>query len=468
MSGPTSSPKRGAEPSDCGAPAGAPLFFSAGAVSSCVASARQRVSRPGRTSAGLGLAALLALSAVFLPDRCLVNEVGHVRAARTGDLTLGPAPRGEQAARFAAACPSEDGADDSGIRRAPYLQKVGTGAAEVLWTGDRLARPHVALRQAGAGAGIDIPAAPDPSAQLPRGVQYVARLQGLEPATIYCYEVHDGGRRLAGPHGFTTAPRSGRPIRLVAFGDMGWRSTDQAAVLDQMSRVEFDLALLAGDIAYPDGTLDQLERNFFAVYAPLMRSAPFYPASGNHDYLTSGAAPFRQAFSLPENGGEAGRERWYSFDWGDLHVVVLDSEVLGPAQTRWLDADLAGTRAPWVIAVVHRAPFGSGERGPDLPTRRALVPILTRHRVPLVLAGHEHHYERLYPPGGGTYVVTGGGGRGTRRILEARAEYSAFAAQVAHFVYISIEGDRLRLWAIDASGQTFDTATLARMPRPAG
>ena len=446
-----------------------PHFLSGGAVSSGVASGRQRVVRPRRTAAGLGVASLLALSSLLLPVRCMVNEVGHVRAERTGDLALGPAPAGEQAARFAAACPAprdSDPADHGPIRRRPYLQKVSAGAAEVLWTADRLARPHVALRRAGAAQATDIPAAIDPTAPLPRGVQYVARLDRLEPATVYCYEVRDGARRLAGPFGFTTAPRAGGPIRLVAFGDMGWRSPDQAAVLEQMKRVEFDLALLAGDIAYPDGTLDQLERNLFAVYAPIMRSAPFFPASGNHDYLTAGAAAFRQAFSLPENGDEAGRERWYSFDWGDLHVVVLDSELLVPAQTRWLDADLAATRAPWVIAVVHRAPFGSGERGPDLPTRRAFVPTLTRHRVPLVIAGHEHHYERLHLPGGAMYLITGGGGRGTRR-LAAAGEHSAFAAQVAHFVHIAIDGDRLRLWAVDGSGQTFDTATLARMPGPA-
>ncbi|HWM87867.1 MAG TPA: metallophosphoesterase, partial [Kofleriaceae bacterium] len=227
------------------------------------------------------------------------------------------------------------------------------------------------------------------------------------------------------------------------------------------------LALLAGDIAYPDGTLEQLDRNFFAVYAPLMQSAPFYPASGNHDYITDAAAPFRQAFVLPENGAPAGRERWYSFDWGDLHVVVLDSEMPTSAQVAWLEADLARSRAPWKIALVHRAPYSSGEHGPDLPTRRAFAGLFGRHRVPLVITGHEHHYERLHPPGGVTYVVTGGGGRGTRRVYPGGRD-SAFIAQVAHFVYIVIEGDQLRLWAVDASGQTFDTLMLDRTGRPAG
>jgi acid phosphatase type 7 len=446
-----------------------PLFFGArrGAVSFGVATGRQRLWRRGRVVATAAIAVLLAALALVLPDSCTSNELGHIRAPRGGDLSLGPAPRGEQGARFARACPG-GGLARAPIRRAPYLQQVTDGAAEILWTADGLTDPQVTAHRAGQDAPITAPAAVDPSAVLPRGEQYVARLGGLAPATTYCYEVRDGARRLAGPFGFTTAPGPGAyPIRLVAFGDMGWRSGDQSAVLAQMSRVEFDLALLAGDTAYPEGTLAEFEHGLFSVYAPLMRSAPFFPASGNHEYLTAAAAPFRQVFSLPENGGPEGRERWYSFDWGDLHVVVLDSEMLVPAQARWLEADLARTRAPWVIAIFHRAPFSSGEHGPDLPTRKAFVPILTRHRVPLVITGHEHDYERLYPPGGVVYVVSGGGGRGTRRVHEG-GEYSAFAAQVAHFVYIVIEGERLRLWAIDASGQTFDTATLARAPRPAG
>jgi acid phosphatase type 7 len=415
----------------------------------------------------VGLAAILAVLALMLPDRCTVNELGHVRASRTGDLALGQAPRAEQRARFERACPGPDAAADAAILRAPYLQKVTDRSAEVLWTAEHAEAPAVHVRRAG-NAETRVAARPDATAHLPRGQQLVAGLTGLEPATTYCYELRHGERRAAGPFGFTTAPERGQgaPIRLIALGDMGWRSSDQRAVLAQMQRVEFDLALLAGDVAYPDGTLAELEHNLFSVYAPLMRSAPFYPASGNHEYLTAGAAPFRQAFALPDNGGPAGRERWYSLDWGDLHVVVLDSEMLGPAQTAWLESDLRRTAAPWIIALFHRAPYSSGEHGPDLPTRHAFAPILARHRVALVLTGHEHHYERLHPPGGPTYVITGGGGRGTRRISRI-AEHSQFAVQVAHFVYLVVERDRLRLWAIDASGRTFDTALLARNARQA-
>ena len=412
----------------------------------------------------LGVAALLALSSRLLPERCVYNEMGRVRAERTGDLSLGPAPRGDQLARFTAACGQAPAADAS-VHRHPYLQKVTERSAVVLWTAERLPAPLVKYwAPATPAASRTVAAAVDPSAPVVRGLQYQAALDGLSPGQVVCYQLFDGRRPLAGPFGFASAPAAGgaAPIRIAAFGDMGWRSTDQDAVRSQLGTVEIDLALLAGDIGYPSGRLRDYEDNVFPVYGPLMASAPFVPASGNHDYMTADGGPFRQVFALPENGGPAGRERWYSTDWGDLHLVVLDSEKVGEAQEAWLDADLtAAAGARWTIALFHKPPFSSGELGPDGAVRDRLVPILTRHRVALVITGHEHDYERREPVDGVHYLITGGGGRGTRRV-SSLGKGSAFAEQVAHFVYLVVTPDQIRLWAIDATGQTFDTASINR------
>lgn len=413
---------------------------------------------------GLAVAALLAIASRLLPEQCVYNELGQLHADQTGDLSLGPAPRTPQLARFAAACgpPLEP---DLLVHRHPYLQKVAGSGAAVLWTSEALSAPAVSWWPAGApSAAHTVRAAVDGSAPLAHGRQYQAELTGLPVAAVVCYQVVDGRRPLAGPFGFTSAPApdSTAPIRLVAFGDMGWRSSDQDAVEKQIELTRFDLALMAGDIGYPSGRLRDYEENVFPVYGRLMASAPFFAASGNHDYLTADGAPFRQVFALPENGGREGRERWYSVDWGFLHLVVLDSEKLGKPQEEWLEADLAAAGAArWVIALFHRAPFSSGELGGDEGARTSLVPILTRHHVPLVITGHEHDYERRDPVDGVLYVVTGGGGRGTRRVT-SRAAGSAFAEQVAHIVYLEVSLDDIKLWAVDASGQTFDTARITR------
>ena len=412
----------------------------------------------------LAAAALLALSSRLLPERCVYNEMGRIRAVETGDLALGPAPRGDQRARFAAAC-GEALTPDAAVHRHPYLQKVTATSAAVVWTAEPLAAPLVSFWSPGAPAAArTVAAAVDTSAPVPRGRQYVAGLDRLGAGQVVCYQLLDGRRPLAGPFGFISAPLpgSGAPIRIAALGDMGWRSSDQDAVTRELGRVDFDLALLAGDIGYPSGRLRDYEDNVFPVYGPLMATAPFLPASGNHDYMTADGAPFRQVFALPENGGPEGRERWYSIDWGDLHVVVLDTEKVGEAQEAWLEADLAAAAgARWTIALFHKPPFSSGELGPDAAARDRLVPILARHRVALVISGHEHDYERREPVDGVHYLVTGGGGRGTRRI-SSRGKGSAFAQQVAHFVYLVVTPEDIRLWAIDGSGQTFDTARITR------
>ena len=111
-----------------------------------------------------------------------------------------------------------------------------------------------------------------------------------------------------------------------------------------------------------------------------------------------------------------GIERWYSFDWGDVHFVALDSERTGPVQAAWLDADLTANQLPWTIVYWHKPPFSSGEHGSDGATRAQFVPILEKHKVPLVLNGHDHDYERTTPQNGVTYVVTGGGGVGVRPV----------------------------------------------------
>jgi len=413
---------------------------------------------------GLAVAALLVVASRLLPEECIYNELGRLHAERTGDLSLGPAPRAGQLERFRAACgpPLEP---DVLVHRHPYLQKVAAGGAAVLWTSEALSAPEVRWWPAGAPAAAHgAPAVVDRAAPLAHGRQYQSDLAGLPAAAVVCYQVMDGRRPLAGPFGFTSAPAEGAtaPIRIVALGDMGWRSSDQDAVEKQMELTRFDLALMAGDIGYPSGRLRDYEENVFPVYATLMASAPFFAASGNHDYMTDDGAPFRQVFALPENGGREGRERWYSIDWGILHLVVLDSEKLGKTQEDWLEADLAAAAAaPWTIALFHRAPFSSGELGDDAGSKASLVPILTRHHVPLVITGHEHDYERRDPVDGVLYVVTGGGGRGTRRIT-SHGEGSAFAEQVAHILYLEVTQGEIRLWAIDASGQTFDTARLTR------
>jgi 3',5'-cyclic AMP phosphodiesterase CpdA len=242
------------------------------------------------------------------------------------------------------------------------------------------------------------------------------------------------------------------------MGDLGTRTADQFAVLEQLIQHPFETAILTGDVAYPDGRLEDFEAKFFGVYAPVIDRVPFFPASGNHEYRTAAGGPFFSSFALPGTGGPAARERWYSVDWGPVHFAVIDTEAVGAEQAAWLDHDLASTSAVWRIVAGHKPPFSSGHHGSDPAVRDAFVPVFERNRVDLVLSGHDHNYERTGPINDVTYVITGGGGVGTRAV--GQSEFTAFSLQVAHFVFVEATQDTLTLWAIDATGQVFDTLRL--------
>jgi len=390
---------------------------------------------------------------------CSTNHVGNTSAATAGDLAAGEAPRTEFDARLNAACGSGEmtatGAAE--FLRAPYVQNVDVDRAEVLWTTDAAGATEVRITDP-AGAEVAVVSAQvDESATLSKGDQYVAQVTGLEQGQIYCYEVVGEDGAWTTRLGFITAPASG-PVRFIAMGDMGGGTSDQYAVADQIRTVEFDFALLTGDIAYPSGTLAQLEDYVFGIYTDIMEHVPFYAALGNHDYKTNNAQPLLSSFALPDNAGAG--ERWYSFDWGDVHVAAIDTQRMDPAQVDWLDRDLAATDRPWKIVIGHHPPYSSGSHGNNMAVRDTFAPIFEKHDVALTLWGHDHDYEKTVDLNGVRYIVTGGGGRGTRPV--GSSSFTEFSLQVAHFLYVEVEGNSLTVYAIDGEGAVFDTLSLTR------
>jgi hypothetical protein len=383
------------------------------------------------------------------------NRHGMLGASKTGDLSVPAAPRERFDAQLRATC-GDAPSDAPPMVRDPYVQRLNQRSAALMWTAPLPPGMGVTLEREDDTV-VDVV----PSELDERG-QHVAELEGLEPSTTYCWSVRGPDGELVSRGGFESAPEPGRgeEVRFVVVGDMGSGSSDQYAVRDQITTVPFDLMLTVGDNAYEDGTLAQFEQNFFAVYRDIFRWVSVFPTLGNHDYNTDDGAPYRQVFALPENGGPEGLERWYSFDWGDVHFVALDTMSLGSAQLAWLDTDLAANELPWVIVYGHHPPYSSGGHGSDLATREVLAPIFRRHRVPVYLAGHDHHYERTVSIDETVYVVTGGGGKGTRET--GSSSFTAHSDEVLHFVWGRVAGDVLELHAIDANGTEFDSVAITR------
>jgi predicted MPP superfamily phosphohydrolase len=398
----------------------------------------------------------LSVVVVVVAGAACGNVSGNISATRSGD-TSNSAQRGSPVDALRAAC-GDTSPLTTIFERAPYLQHVTSTNATIGWVTAETAAERIAVTAPdGTAVGEADGVLANTTLRSAGDRQLWSSLAGLQPGTTYCYEVDRDDTSMVSRTGFRTAPAADdpAPVRFIAFGDSGGGGSDQYALMEQMYTVPYDLMIHTGDVAYEDGSVGQFEDNVFGVYADLFRNIPFFPASGNHDYHTLGAAPFRDVFDLPGNN-----EKWYSFDWGRVHFAALDTEEDYATQVAWLDADLAATDRPWKVVYMHRPPYSSGSHGSDTTLRNKLAPVLKSHGVQLVLSGHDHDYERVKPQDGVTYVVTGGGGVGTKSV--GKSGFTAFAVDVIHFVYVEVTEDQLTLHAIDASGNEFDSAVVTR------
>ncbi len=192
--------------------------------------------------------------------------------------------------------------------------------------------------------------------------------------------------------------------------------------------------LALGDLAYHDGSAEQIRECYEPTWGRF--KARTRPVPGNHDYRTGNGAPYYGYW-----GEAAGPDRrgYYSFELGGWYVLALNSEIAtGPdsPQGRWLRRRLALADERCILAYAHRPAFSSGKHGGD-PEMRRLFRILYDHGASVLLAGHDHHYERTAPldpqgrpePGRGLrQFVAGTGGARLRPLPGTRAPWSRAAA----------------------------------------
>lgn len=251
------------------------------------------------------------------------------------------------------------------------------------------------------------------------------QLTGLSPYTKYYYSIGSTTYLMQGDTNnyFLTSPIPGTPgkYRFWMVGDCGNASTNQTNCKNQFKSYNANRVvngmLLSGDNAYSSGTNSEFNTKFFNIYQnDVLKNMPLWPAPGNHDYnngaSTATTVPYYSIFTTPTNaeaGGVAsGTKAYYSFDYGNIHFISLDSygtvaskkmyDTTG-AQAVWLKQDLAANTKPWVIAYWHHPPYTMGSHNSDsesdlVAIRTNFIRILERNGVDMIITGHSHDYER--------------------------------------------------------------------------
>lgn len=187
-------------------------------------------------------------------------------------------------------------------------------------------------------------------------------------------------------------------VRVLAAGDIGRCGSRAAAATGALLDAIPDAMVIAlGDNAYEQGAA----ADYAACYDPVWGAAKerTLPVPGNHEYETTGASGYFDYF-----GEAAGTPAipWRAHDLGAWRVYLLDAECAaaghcdGDRQLEWLRADLAAHPTACVLAAMHRPRFSSGPHGSQAAVD-ALWRALAEAGGDVMLAGHDHIYERFAP-----------------------------------------------------------------------
>ncbi|MEO8218976.1 MAG: fibronectin type III domain-containing protein [Acidobacteriota bacterium] len=315
-------------------------------------------------------------------------------------------------------CPQDEQvpqAQSAALTRRPYLQDGTPTSVVVRWRTSIATNTRVRYGTVPGALSFEA----DQASSL---TEHAIALTNLIPATRYYYAVGSSDGLLEGDdedHAFVTAPAPGTssPVRIWVLGDSGTANNDARRVRDSYYAFprarQTSLWLMLGDNAYESGKDSEYQKAVFDMYPTMLSRSVLWPTIGNHDtaQLQSVPAtlPYFEIFSLPtagEAGGLAsGTERYYSFDYGNIHFICLDSMTSdrsrGGAMMTWLASDLASTGEQWIIAYWHHPPYSKGSHDSDsdpqlAEMRQNALPILENGGVDLVLSGHSHSYERSF------------------------------------------------------------------------
>jgi tRNA(Leu) C34 or U34 (ribose-2'-O)-methylase TrmL len=260
------------------------------------------------------------------------------------------------------------------------------------------------------------------------------QLTQLAPDTTYHYRVLIG-EEVTADHTFTTF--GSYTFTFVVYGD----TQEQLPMFTQLERHKIvadriaaengiSFILHCGDLVGDVNSPEEWNRFFEAARSALAKT-PIFPVLGNHE---NNSSDYYDAFGIPQ---------WYSFDCGNAHFAMLDSNSLTAIQAKWLTEDLSGD-ACWKFAVFHHPPYSSANYhwGGWLDLRAAWEPVFVANGVNAVFNGHVHAYER-YCENGIHYAVLGIGGGPCYMLAEEKMDgYRNSFENTLGYARVTVNGNK--------------------------
>lgn len=312
-----------------------------------------------------------------------------------------------------------------------------------------------------------------------RAIHHV-ELTGLKPATQYFYRVtllragsEDDVLSRTPVRTFQTAVNDDDAFGFTVIGDTQNNPSVTGRIAEHAYALRPNFQIHVGDIVGTGDKKREWTDEFFRPSVPLMSRVPLYPVLGNHEDDTHW---FYDYFNLPKP------EYYYTFTYGNAQFFMVDTNrPVGPdsEQGKWLDRELASSKARWKI-VCHHHPIYSSDENDHGDTHRAtstwgapkhqiLAAVYEKHNVDIVFNGHIHLYERSHPvrngkvdPKGVRYITTGGSGGGLEAFAPSRPWFFAQGRITHHYCYVSVLGGTLDFQVYDLDNRLIDSMQIKK------
>ena len=344
------------------------------------------------------------------------------------------------------------------IVRGPVLQSPAPGLVVVAWETDVPATGAVVFGDKGV---LDRRAEATVAA-----ARHEIALEGLSPGAEIGYRVFAGTSH-SRLHRFEVPPAAGEPVEFLVFGDN--RSTHKShrdVVVSMLPRASHVL-VNTGDMVNRGDLLKDWDM-FFAIERPLLASTVSFHTLGNHDRYGGSTQLFERFFVHPTSPHDGERE--FVADVGCVRFVFLDYSLTAKkakTQKAWLASVLAEgndlAHISHLVVAIHHGLHSNGPHGPNAALLKAgLDDVMREHSVALVMAGHDHGYERGIVDGLRYMVIAGGGAPLYKKTVERG--HSLVKVAVHHHVHFLATADKLGFDVVLKDGSLLESCTLSGPP----
>ncbi len=345
-------------------------------------------------------------------------------------------------------------ASQARIIMAPYLQSVTTNSIYVMVECDSRDTVWIDFgKTATYGHSATTSIIVSPIAKVPTFIHKI-QLTGLEPNSAYYYQARQGVSKSDGSS-FHTAVEPGTSFRLAFMADFRTNTSVHDRIAKLVANTYPQISLYGGDLCI-NGEYKSWMREFFrSPELELISRVPFFNATGNHE----GNGPNTRAFlQNPESASKS--QEYYSFDYGDLHVLVLNTEIdmkPGSPQYEFAKEDLAASSTTWKVVVAHDPAYCAGGHGEDYNMVTISKQIFEHNHVDLVLSGHSHFYQHNLVNGIHHFVI---GSVGAPLYDPEEASYTLVSLKDYCWAVMDVSPTKLSLNVFNAQNNKLDNLEL--------